>query len=640
MGKKTKLPPQVEGHLKSLEEKERKSQADKLVALAKAEKIELFRDPDGAGHADFLINGHRETWPLRSSGFRKWLRKNYYLALKSAPNREAVDTAVETLDAQAQFECECVREVFLRVAYHDGKIYYDLCNKDWEAVEISASGWKVIKKTPVRFRRVASSRPQVMPVEGGNLYRLRKFLNLKRRSDWVLLVSAILKYFYAPGGHPIIELCGDAGAAKTSTARIIVDLVDPSAGRERNPPREEGDVIAAAMNGYLVPYDNLSHLAQWLSDALCRLSTGSGLSRRTLFTNAEETTLYAKRAVVLTGINPVALRGDIDQRKVRIWLAEIEKVQSEAKFEAAFQAARPALFGAILSALAVGLKNLAATTLTDLPRMADYAVWGTACEPAYARKGDLMKVLACTKVDAVDDVLEHSVAAQVLRTHLRRMKTTRWETTASALYAQLRLTAVQLEVIKSNQWPADGQRLMRELNIIVPQLRAVGIKIMRGKRTGDHRPVIIEHPGTHTKVCNLASSASLASFDDDFNDLEVTLTGDAPKRAASSPPPPDLGVVTQRHPGVMASVISNPLKSNENDADDANDANLPTLSGEIARDAKAGKVMLDPGIPADLLRCMYCNKPGAEPWDLNGRTINLHHGCHEVWVEEQERTTL
>jgi hypothetical protein len=546
------------------DEAERKSQADKLVALANGEGIELFRDPDGAGHADFLVNGHRETWPLRSAGFRKWLRKNYYFAFKSAPNREAIDTAVETLDAKAQFECREVREVFLRVAYHDGKIYYDLCNEDWQAVEISASGWKVINEAPVRFRRVASSRPQVMPVRGGSLYTLRKFLNVKKRSDWVLLISAILKYFYAPGAHPIIELCGDAGAAKTSTARIIADLVDPSAGRERNPPREEGDVIAAAMNGYLVPYDNLSHLPQWLSDAFCRLSTGSGLSRRTLYTNTEETTLYAKRALVLTGINPVALRGDIDQRKVRIWLAEIEptKLRSEAEFEAAFREARPELFGSILSAVVVGLKHLAATKLKDLPRMADYAVWGTACEPAYAREGDLMKVLGLTKVEAVDDVLEHSVAAQVLRTHIRRMVAPPpWETTAGSLYAQLRLTAMELEVIKSNSWPADGQRLMRELNVIAPQLRTIGIRITRGKRTGDARPVSIAYPDTHTEVGKTASLASPASFDDDFNDLEGDADPDALGCPASSRAPRlNLGM-TQRHSGVSASVTPKDLKS-------------------------------------------------------------------------------
>jgi len=44
-------------------------------------------------------------------------------------------------------------------------------------------------------------------------------------------------------------------------------------------------------------------------------------------------------------------------------------------------------------------------------------------------------------------------------------------------------------------------------------------------------------------------------------------------------------------------------------------------------------------IPTAMLRCFYCNKPGAEPWDLNGRTINLHPGCQQSWAEEQERPT-
>jgi len=155
---------QVKKRAKELDDKvtepERQSQADKLIELARKEKVSLFRDPDNASYADVVVRDHRETWLLRSSGFRKWFRGRYYLRFKSAPNRDALDTAIETLDAQAQFECQTMREVWLRVAYHDGKIYYDLCNDDWQVVEISASGWKVIKKAPVRFRRTPSSRPQ------------------------------------------------------------------------------------------------------------------------------------------------------------------------------------------------------------------------------------------------------------------------------------------------------------------------------------------------------------------------------------------------------------------------------------------------------------------------------------------------
>ena len=41
------------------------SQADILVMLAEA--AELFHTPDEIGYADIEINGHRETWAIKSS---------------------------------------------------------------------------------------------------------------------------------------------------------------------------------------------------------------------------------------------------------------------------------------------------------------------------------------------------------------------------------------------------------------------------------------------------------------------------------------------------------------------------------------------------------------------------------------------
>ena len=109
-------------------EREHKMQAEVLIALAKKSGASLFRAPDGDGYSDIIVNGHRETWLLRSSGFRKWLRRIYFFELESAPRKEAIETAVETLDAEAQFACSTVHPVEFRVAYFMGKIYYDLCN--------------------------------------------------------------------------------------------------------------------------------------------------------------------------------------------------------------------------------------------------------------------------------------------------------------------------------------------------------------------------------------------------------------------------------------------------------------------------------------------------------------------------------
>ena len=169
----------------STKRKKNKSQADTLIALAKKNGASLFRTPSGDGYADIIVSGHRETWPLRSSGFKKWLRRIYFFALKAAPAKEALETAVETLDAEAQFACDTVRPVELRVAYFRDTIYYDLCNDSWEVIEIGPTGWKIVANAPVRFRRTSTSRPQVTPISGGKLDGLRSFFNLKDNKSWI-----------------------------------------------------------------------------------------------------------------------------------------------------------------------------------------------------------------------------------------------------------------------------------------------------------------------------------------------------------------------------------------------------------------------------------------------------------------------
>ena len=50
------------------------------------------------------IDGHRETWPLRSKRFRAWLRQQYYERTWDAPAPAALNAALNVLEAQAQFD--------------------------------------------------------------------------------------------------------------------------------------------------------------------------------------------------------------------------------------------------------------------------------------------------------------------------------------------------------------------------------------------------------------------------------------------------------------------------------------------------------------------------------------------------------
>ena len=52
------------------------SSTDVLLGIATAAR--LFHPSDSTGIADLIIDGHRETWPLRSKRFQAWLRQHYY----------------------------------------------------------------------------------------------------------------------------------------------------------------------------------------------------------------------------------------------------------------------------------------------------------------------------------------------------------------------------------------------------------------------------------------------------------------------------------------------------------------------------------------------------------------------------------
>ena len=107
-----------------------RKQADVLIDIAL--RADLFHAPDGTCYADITVKNHRETWPVRSKGFRR-LTGQYYQQEKSAPNSEALQSALNLIEARAHFEAP-ERAIHVRVASHGGKIYLDLGDATWQAV--------------------------------------------------------------------------------------------------------------------------------------------------------------------------------------------------------------------------------------------------------------------------------------------------------------------------------------------------------------------------------------------------------------------------------------------------------------------------------------------------------------------------
>ena len=75
------------------------SSTDVLLNVATAAR--LFHASDGTGFADLSIDGHRETWPLRSKRFQAWLRQHYYERTWDAPSPAALNAALNALEASS-----------------------------------------------------------------------------------------------------------------------------------------------------------------------------------------------------------------------------------------------------------------------------------------------------------------------------------------------------------------------------------------------------------------------------------------------------------------------------------------------------------------------------------------------------------
>jgi hypothetical protein len=464
--------PNSTGSKKSQATESKKSQATELVDLTIELGAELWHDSAGEPWTTVEIRDHREHWPVKSTAVRRWLRGLYYDRHQRTPGAQAVQDALGVLEAHAVFR-GTEHPVYVRVAELDGRVYVDLCDAAWTAVEVTAAGWQLVNPAPVHFRRSKGMLALPLPAAGGGLAELRRFVNVAGDPEWRLLVAWLLASWRARGPYPALVLRGEQGSAKSTTARILRDLIDPNVSPLRAEPKELGDLMIAATNGWCVALDNLSRLSTWLSDSLCRLATGGGFSKRELYTDGEEVLFDVMRPALLTGIEDVVTHGDLLDRVLTVDLPTIpeERRRPERDLWAEFTAARPRILGALLDGLAGALAEAPGVRLARLPRMADFAVHSVAVERALKWPEDsFMDAYTGNRAAARETTLEDSLIAPLIRACAAEGG---FEGRASALLDWLNEQADEA-TRKRDGWPKKPNGLSGQLRRLAPDLRAAG----------------------------------------------------------------------------------------------------------------------------------------------------------------------
>lgn len=450
------------------------NQASVIVALAEREIVELFHDVRHEPYATILIRKHKETHRIKDRNFRRWLSRLAYKELRKAVSGNTLTDACNVLESKAVFD-GLQRDVHVRVAEEEGAIYFDLGRRDRAVVKVTRTGIEIIHDAPARFRTPPGFHELPLPVMGGQIGSLRPFVNCTD-ADWPLILAWLVAALRPKGPYPVLVLLGEQGSAKSTIGRVLRALVDPNAAPLRSEPRDVRDLMIAASNCRALAFDNLGSIPPWLSDAICRLATGGGFATRTLYTDEEETIFDVQRPVIVTGIEDIVSRSDLLDRSILSYAPRIpeEKRRVEREFWAEFEQERPQILGALLNAVSVGLSRVDEVDLDCAPRMADFAQWAIACEPALGLEpGEFLEAYEGNREAAVDLAIESSPVAQTVRSFLEK-NPAGVDTTAGRL---LEIFNLEIGERRPRAWPQTPRGLSGALRRAAPDLRSVGVEV-------------------------------------------------------------------------------------------------------------------------------------------------------------------
>jgi hypothetical protein len=440
---------------------------------------------------DFGISDEGEPFAVPKSGARlvRMLRGDTSLRAELAKVyfQQRHKAAAQGALADALMVCEgLAREkssspLALRVARSDDVTWVDLGGVTGRAVKIDASGWSVVDQAPMLFRRTPLTGVMPEPQAGGTLDELWDLLNVTNR--YRAIVLAVLVAALIPNiGHPVVLLSGEQGSGKSTATKLLVSLLDPSSAPLRTPPRNVEQWVTAAAGSWAVALDNLSELPDWLSDALCRASSGDGDVRRALFTDRGLSVFNFRRVALINGIDLAGIRGDLAERLVNVRLDPITDSArtEETALLTQWADAHPRILGALLDLAVKTLAAMPNIDLVDPPRMADFArvlagvdeVLGTEGLAAYMELGREM----ATDAVASDRVLT-AIGVTIKET---------WFGTAAEL---LRNLGAEGLYVGEKDWPQSARQMTTVMRQRAPSLRKLGWEVVELPRGGKDKSI-------------------------------------------------------------------------------------------------------------------------------------------------------
>lgn len=482
-----------EGTSKVSEDKKEVKQSDLIIQLTS--DFQFFENELEETFAAVPIGEHWEVLSLKSKKFQKLLTKLYYEKQNSAPGSDGLNEALKVLEMKASFSDQQYK-LQKRMAELKGEIFYDLCDTKWRAIKINKQGCSLETSPPILFTRNPNMDEQVEPnlsIQPEELLPLvKKHFRFKKESDAVLFATYLVTCFIPEIAHVILVLFGEKGAAKSTTMRMVKKIIDPAKQDLLSMPNSKQDLAISISNNYMPCFDNLDSLSAEKSDLLCMASTGGAFTKRTLYSDSDETILQFKRCICLNGINIVATRPDLLDRSILLELERIPKTERkpEAQIWRSFDHDVPKFLGAVFNTLSKAMQGYDDVELEAVGRMADFTYWGYAIAEAMGGDGEQFLNAYLTNQDTANEeaISSHPVAVAIIALMKNRSK---WSSSVSDLLKELGQVA-EKEFINTNVklWASDPNVLSRRLKEIKSNLEEVGISYDI-RNIGSHKKITL-----------------------------------------------------------------------------------------------------------------------------------------------------
>jgi len=342
-------------------------------------------------------SNHIEFYNLMGTKFTHWLKDKSFTVHEKVFSEDAFNSAISLVYAQAQMKIDVKRvNTYLRVAQTPEAIFYDLCSDQHEVVKITPGNIEIKQQQKDFPVFIHSNRciPQIKPDLKTYDQALDSFIKILSIEDdeRFLFKIHLISLFLEGVPIPIIDLFAEQGKGKSVITATIKRIVDPQSTTikenvNKMPVREESYMLECASK-YLIAWDNISNITASQSDDICRMVTGGASEKRKLFTDDDLIVMYLRREFVINGIGVNLHRGDYLERSINYNLKFIEKRLTEQEYEDKINDLLPRILGDIFHTLSRAMQFYPRIkdSFEELPRMADFAIWGEAISQSLNEK--------------------------------------------------------------------------------------------------------------------------------------------------------------------------------------------------------------------------------------------------------------